>query len=334
MMLMNKKGFTAIEVAIGIGVVAILTTAVLATQLMVTKEQVKLQTKLEESIDTNLAERVVFSDLNAVEPSYNNLTVKDDRGLSFFDYYPDVPANMLGKKEDLERNITLKLGGRTEMYILLQDLNAGALMNYDPVAAYDIGAVPSDFNKSATLSFSSLNKSKWVEKQRPAFWVRGRALMLDTPARLRPIKTDGSVDMKIAPRSPIFIGYVDGNALKIDATIKGLVDLKEPESGSTLDTVDEFLRAAPSIGGGQSIVRMRAVRLIRYFLKPQEDARYVGKPANLYKSVYEDGKWSEPFLMADAVAEFNLRRDSVLKRMIYFKVKKMDKKDPTKTAGL
>ncbi|KHD89637.1 MAG: hypothetical protein OM95_02630 [Bdellovibrio sp. ArHS] len=334
MMLMNKKGFTAIEIAIGIGVVAILTTAVLATQLMVTKEQVKLQTKLEESIDTNLAERVVFSDLNAVEPSYNNLTVKDDKGLSFFDYYPDVPANLLGNKEALERNITLNLKGRTELFILLQDLGAGPLMNYDPVAAYDIGAAPADFNKSATLSFSSLNRNKWVEKQRESFWKNGRALMLDTPARLRPINPDGSVDMKIAPRSPIYIGYVDGNALKIDATIKGLIDTTEPESGKTLATVDEFLRAAPSIGGGQSLIRMRAVRLVRYYLEAHEDLRYAGTPANLYKSIYENGQWSSPYLMADGVEEFQLRRDSVLKRMIYFKVKKMDKKDPTKTAGL
>ncbi len=331
MMLKNNKGFTAIEVAVGIGLVAILTTIVLTTQLMVSRDQMKLSQELENSIDTTLAERIVFSDLNNVDPAYNNMLVKDDSDLPFFDYYPDLPANSISK---LDREVSLSLNKRTEFYILTQDIGAGALMNYDPTAAYNIGATPDDFNTSAALTFVSLNKSNWISKQRANFWVNGKALMLDTPARLRPLDAAGRVDMKVAPRSPVYIGSVNGIALNADSTIQGLVNVTHPQTGENITTADLFLRRVPSIGGGQSLVRLRAVRLIKYYLVSYQDDRCVKTPAYLYKSVYENGAWSEPFMMADKVAEFRLRRDSVLKRMIYFKIKKVEMKKQQQTAGL
>ncbi|WP_415063816.1 type II secretion system protein [Bdellovibrio sp.] len=332
MMLKNNKGFTAIEVAVGIGLVAILTTVVLTTQLMISRDQIKLSQELENSIDTTLAERIIFTDLNNVDPAYNNMLVKDDSNLPFFDYYPDLPANSLSDK--LDREVSLSLDKRLEFYILTQDMGAGPLMNYDPTAAYNIGPTPDDFNTSATLQFVSLNKSNWVSKQRPNFWTKGKALMLDTPARLRPLDSAGKVDMAVAPRSPIYIGSVNGVSLDTDSTIQGLVNVAHPQTGENITTADVFLRRVPSIGGGQSLVRLRAVRLIKYYLVSYQDDRCAKTPAYLYKSVYENGAWSEPFMMADKVAELRLRRDSVLKRMIYFKIKKVEMKKQQQTAGL
>lgn len=331
MMLKSGNGFTAIELVMGIGVVAILTTVIITTQLMVTKEQMSLQNKLEESIDTNLAERIVFRDLSNIDASYNNLKMKDDAGLGFFDFYPDVPASSLPSQ--LSRQVSLRLGGKTEFYLLVQDQNAGALMNYDPTAAYDIGPIPKDFNTSASLVFQGLNKNSWIERQRPEFWKKGRLLMLDTPARLRPLKVDGFVDMTIPPRSPVFVGSVNGVQLNIDGTVKAMLNLTDPETGDEITNADEFLRRAPSLGGGQPLIRLRAVRLIKYYLEKENRSGRLVKAANLYKTVYENGEWSEPFLLADNVEEFQMRRDSVLKRMIYFKVKKLQVSGE-QTAGL
>ncbi|WII71578.1 hypothetical protein QJS83_14000 [Bdellovibrio sp. 22V] len=332
MMTLNRKGFTAVEVVVGVGLVALLTSVMVATQLMVTKDQANLKEKLEDSIDTTLAERIIFQDLNNVDPSYNNLTVKDDEGRPFFDYYPDIPANIL--TTEAERNVSLKLGGRTEFFIMTQDTTAGAIMTYDPPMAYLIGNPPADFNTSATLEFQSLNRNKSVETYRKNFWVPGKALMLDTPARLRPVESNGSVNMTVAPRSPIFVGAVQGQALAIDPVMKSLLNIKHPETKADINSADAFLRTLPSIGGGQPIVRLRAVKIVKYFIKKYEDTRLQTTPANLYKSVYENGQWSEPFLMADKVAELSFKRDSVLKRMIYFKVKKVEKKKDVQTAGL
>lgn len=323
-MIKNNKGFTAIEMMVGIGLVAILTTIIVSTQLMVTNDQMKLQKQLEQSIDTNLAERIIFTDLANIDPSYNNLTVKDDAGLQFFDYYPDVPASMLS---NVKREVALRLDSKTrEFHILAQDTTAGPLMTYDPTAAYKVGTSDS-FDKSADLTFVGLNYQDWIKKNRKYFWLDGKALMLDTPARLRPVDANGNVIMTVAPRSPIFVGKVARGALENDSVIRSLVNTTNPETGQNIDNADTFLRRLPSMGGGLPVVRLRAVRIVKYYLQPYTDNRLEGTPANLYKAVYENGKWSDPFLLADRVEELNLRRDSVTKRMIYFKVKKLKEKE-------
>lgn len=332
-MMLNQKGFTAVEVVIGIGLTAILTTAIITTQLMVSKDQVALQNSLDDSIDTNLAERTLFIDFNNVDPSYNNLDLKDDAGLGFFDYYPDLPKSAI--KKSIERNATLSLAsGRKEFYILVQDPKAGSMMNYDPVAAYLVGPTPADFNVSATLKYDSINRKNWVSQQRAGFWVEGRLLLLDTPARLRPVDIAGNIDMQVVPRSPIFVGRVAGGLFVPDANITPLVKTTHPETGATIANADIFLRKAPSVGGGQSIVRLRAVRMIKYVLEPQNDVRYGKNAAYLKKSVYENGAWTLPTVLADRVEELHLKRDSVLKRMIYFKVKKTKNSGAAQTAGL
>ncbi|WP_347356636.1 hypothetical protein [Bdellovibrio sp.] len=337
----NNRGVTAIEMMIGVGLVAMLTTIMVSTQLFVTKDQLKLKDQLEDSIDTNLAERILFMDFNGIDPSYNNLTLRDDNKLLFFDYYPDLPANSVPGK--LDRNIQLGLGAgstRKEMVVLVQDLKAGPLANYDPVAAYEVGKAPDDFNTPATLQFQGLNRNRWVsnlyQASNPEFWTNGRMLMLDTPARLRPVDASGAVDMKVAPRSPVYVGLINGDAVVNDSTIREMIDMRNPQTNVLMDSVDTFLRRAPSIGGGQAIVRLRPVRMIRYYVEPQKDETLTGTPSFLYKQTYEGGRWSPPMLLADRVESLQLKRDSVLKRMIYFKVNKAKKKENQgqQTAGL
>lgn len=341
MMKFNKRGFTAVEMMIGIGLVAMLTTIMVTTQLFVTKDQLKLKNQLEESIDTNLAERILFMDFNGIDPSYNNLTLRDDNKLLFFDYYPDLPANSVPGR--LDRSIQLGLGKgstRKEMVILVQDVKAGPLANYDPVAAYEVGKAPDDFNTAATLQFQGLNRNHWVSNlykaSNPDFWTNGRMLMLDTPARLRPVDTAGNVNMKVAPRSPVFVGMIKNDAVVNDATIREMIDMRNPQSNVLMDSVDTFLRRAPSIGGGQAIVRLRPVRMVRYYVEPEKDESLEGTPAKLFKQTYESGRWSAPMLLADKIESLQLKRDSVLKRMIYFKIIKSQKKSTTgqQTAGL
>lgn len=334
MMLNNNKGFTAVEVVVGIGLMAAVTTIVVSTQLFVSQDQIKLRDKMEDSIDTSLAERVVFSDLNNSDPSYNNINIMDDKGFPFFDYYPDVPVNSLKNKPEREITLTSE-GSRSEFFIMVQDIKAGPLMNYDPTVAYNIGPTPSDFNASASLEFQTLNQNNWVKNQRKKFWVDGKILMLDTPARIRPMNSaTGAVDLNIAPRSSIFVGSVAGQNINLDYNMKPYLNIKHPETGVDVANADTFLRTVPAMSGGIPLIRLRAVRFIKYYLVKYEDKKYATKPAYLYKSTYENGKWSEPFLLADKVKEFRLRRDSVIKRMIYFKVKKMDEEDKVKTASL
>jgi hypothetical protein len=323
--MMNQKGITIIDILIGIALMALLGGLISSTHLFVNKQFVNLKNDMDDSIDSNLAERMLFSDLAGLEPSFNNLKTVDDAGYGFFDYYPDVPANAV--RTPLAREAELSLNKkRMEFFVVIQDIKAGALLNYEPSSAYDIGNAPSDFNQAATLAFSSLNKNNWVAVQRPSFWVNEKLLLVDTPARIRPVTASGNINMSVLPRSPIFIGRVSGSGLAFDSTLKTYFNVNHPESGLELNTLDKFFRDLPSVGGGQPLVRIRAVRLIRYYLEPYEDQRLVTKPSRLYKSEFVNGKFSEPFLMADKVDRLVFKRDSVLKRMMYFKLIKAKNK--------
>lgn len=323
--MMNQKGMTIIDILIGVALMALLGGLISSTHLFVNKQFVNLKNDMDDSIDSNLAERMLFSDLANLEPSFNNLKTVDDKGYGFFDYYPDVPANAV--RTPLAREAELSITKqRMEFYVVIQDIKAGALLNYEPSTAYDIGNAPDDFNVAATLSFASLNKNSWVSVQRPAFWTDGKLLLVDTPARVRPVTSTGNIDMSILPRSPIYVGRVSGKDLAFDNNLKTYFNVTHPDSGAELNSLDKFFLNLPSVGGGQPLVRIRAVRLIRYYLEPYEDQRLLTKPSRLYKTEFVGGKFTEPFLMADKVDRLVFKRDSVLKRMMYFKLIKAKNK--------
>jgi hypothetical protein len=323
--MMNQKGMTIIDILIGVALMALLGGLISSTNLFVNKQFVNLKNDMDDSIDSNLAERMLFSDLAGLEPSFNNLKTVDDSGYGFFDYYPDVPANSV--RTPLTREAVLSIPKqRLEFYVVIQDIKAGALLNYEPSSAYEIGDAPDDFNQAATLTFDSINKKNWVAVQRPNFWVDEKLLLVDTPARVRPVTSTGNINMSVLPRSPIFIGRVSGKDLAFDNHFKTYFNVNHPDSGAEINTLDKFFRDLPSVGGGQPLVRIRAVRLIRYYLEPYEDQRLVTKPSRLYKSEFVNGKFSDPFLMADKVDRLVFKRDSVLKRMMYFKLIKAKNK--------
>lgn len=323
MSLKNAKGFTIVELLVALGVASVAMGLVASTQISIIKDQIRMRKMLDANIDETLAERILFNDFNGLDPSYNNLTMLDDNGQSFFDFYPDIPSNSL--QGATTRQVTLSLKAKTEFYILTQDRSAGNLLIYDPVMAYNVGEAPTDFNQAAALNFVSVNRNNWVSAQRPGFWITNRLLMLDTPARVR-IVTNGKTNLQIPPRSPIFVGTVSGaNLLPLTGTIANSINNKIPDTGAVIDSADTLLRNVPSVGGGQSIVRLRAVKIIKYYLeKSIQTDGYKNPPANLYRTIYENGKFSTPVLLADHVDSFTLRRDSVLKRMIYFKVNKSE----------
>jgi hypothetical protein len=332
-MIRNQKGITIVELLVGVGLMALVTGVIVATQVNVAKEQNAIVKKLDDSIDQNLAERIIFKDLNSVDLSYNNVTLPDDNGNVFFDFYPDIPESSITKEK--ERILTLSLKGKKEFYILSQNVNAGALLVYDPVWAYDLGAENGDANVPVPLTFNPGKNQMHLSNEkhgRPGFWEDGIVLMYDTPARIRPI-TGNTVDMETPPRSPIFLGGVNpssGAGLQsLNSSVAAFIDTTQPKDGKTaITSLDNFLRTVPPIGGGQSVVRVRAVHIFKYYLEVDTKkvaSEYKTAPALLYKSTYRNGKFENPMLLADGVGSFTLRRDSVLKRMIYFKVEKAKK---------
>lgn len=314
MSIKNNKGFTLVEVLFSVVLAGIVMAMIVASQLLMNKETSKLTRELEDSIDTVLAERTILLNLRQVDPSYNNLIQLDDNGLQFFDYYPDISENMLGNSNS--RTLTLQPNGTTSIHFLIQDLAAGPLLLYDPVAAYNIGPIPTNLNQAASLSFISLNKSNWITGQRPSFWANDQLLFLDSVSKVRPI-VQNSVNLLTPPRSPVFVGRVNGPQLIVDPTFANLINYTDPQNGQAISNEDAFLRAVPSSGGGQPIVRIRGVKLIKFSIQANQN----GTDAKLFRQIYQgNGVFSSPFMVSDRVLKIIFQRSTVTQKIIYFKI--------------
>jgi hypothetical protein len=325
----NQKGLTIVELIVGIGLFTIVISVIVTMQVKMSQQQMEMTKKLDDSIDQHLAERILFKDLNGIDISYNNLIVRDDNGNNFYDFYPDITENILKVRADRELN--LLLSGNKSFFVFTQNSAAGALLAYDPMWAYDVGPEPPDPNTPATLAFNGEKNRKWISNEanggRPGFWKDGNILFYDTPSRIRPAVSE-IIDKTIPPRSPIYLGSViDGsNELQnMSGDAAGMFNLTQPGNGDAIPNLDEFLRKLPSVGGGQTIVRVRAARMVKYYIEPDTKKnadKYELAPFNFYMAEYRKGQFVQPTLLADGVGRVLFRRDSVVKKMIYFKIEK------------
>lgn len=315
----SQSGFSLIELMVAVGIMGLTSVLILGTFTDTFRLSKQVSKIVEQGTDTLVGENVIFNDLRNIDPSYNVIDVKDDSGQGFFDYIPDVPEKYLGSNSG--RQITLGPKGKSELLFVEADLSAGSMMIYDPVAAYEVGAPPASLDASATLTFSSLNRNDYISNLRKNFWQDGQLLMLDTPARVRPV-VGGVVNLLTPPRSPVYIGQVSGQMLSPIGAVASQISRNHPESGALIENADQFLRTIPPVGGGQTFVRLRAVRIMKYFVKD------LGPPRGwaLYRSYLQGSEFSEPFLVTDKIESVVFIRRSVNQKLIEYLIKKEEQK--------
>lgn len=327
----GNKGLTIIELLIGLGVMALITFMAAGAMTLLKSRTTELNKKLEGEIDHDVAERVIMEDLRQSTPSFNLILQNDDNDRRFFDYEPERPQSSFSE-DALRRKLTLDIGkDRNEIFLVQQDVQKGPVLVYNPVDAYTVGEPPADVNKPADLKFSTLNKLNAITRNRPKFWRDGRLLMLDTPAMLRPV-LGGMLDMNTPPRSPVLIGRVRGLDLLPVQEINDRIFTTEPIGGTEVGDADRFLRRVPSVGGGQPVVRIRAVRFLRYAL--ERKANVAGPPrGQLVRYSLDDEGKETSFLVADDVVKVVFERPNITQKLIYFRLirpealKKEEKKE-------
>lgn len=315
----NQKGYTLVEFAITVGLTAIVASFIATSMVSYNTYKQQMMNSFEQSQDVTGGQRIILSDLKNSEISYNNLTMVDDDNRAFFDYIPDVGSQF--SAATTTRTKTLKAPGDT-FYLLENDLSAGPLLVYDPVAAYSVGATPADPNAAASLNYVSLNQNSWVTSRRPYFWREGQLLMLDTPALIRPTTALG-VDYAHAPRSPVFVGAIQSQDFKSVSDLLALINMTHPETGQAIRSADEFLRTTPAVGGGQSLVRLRAVKLVKYHLESHPEPQFK-KLSKLFKMVYGANGFGQPFLIADKLEAAKFYRYKLSQKVVYFQLIKGD----------
>lgn len=304
----SSAGFSLIEMLVSTGILVAFVAGIGAVMIMFARDRQGLVNTVSSDIDMLLTERMVFRDLLNASPSLNNLNITDDFQNGFFDFFPDINAPQYRGR--LERQVTLDLATRNDFYMILTDLRAGQPMVYDPAAAYNI-AQPGSPANTGTLTFSSINRNGYVTALNPRLWQDGRVLMLDTPGRVRPAGADPT---RVLPRSPIFIGQVQGSVLT--PLRPNYIRRDHPmQPNLFIDSADMFLRTAPPMSGNSPVVRLQAVQIVRYFLR-----RSPIRPelADVYRQTYSLGGFGNEQLLAKEVKALRFERKSVLQAAMTF----------------
>lgn len=310
----NQKGFTLIEVMIAaglLGALALMSSSIM-TITMNTQQKIKAASLL--ATETLLAEGAIYADLRNLDSSFGQITMLDKDHLNFFDDFADVPEAYL--KSAASR--TVVLNDETDEFVFIQlDATAGPTLVYDPVMAYKVGDAPDSVTTAATLDFISLNQNNIIFDQRPHFWKNGQYLFLDTSTKLRPV-TAGAYNFLSAPRSISFLGVVRDQQFLPVAELNQYLNQKDPLTGKTINSADEFFRNLSSSGGAPPFVRIRAIKFVRYYLEKMN-----GKSTfKLMKSTTSTAGSSRPFMLIDNVETVEFKRPLVNQKIIQFKINK------------
>lgn len=322
--LKSQHGLTLLELLMGVLITSIFVMGLMSLLTFTADQNHQIVTKVNEEVDAIIGERVLFSDLRTAALSLNNVSSPDDSGREFFDYIPDMASNFL-PTEQSRRQLTLSASSnRTLVIIGLNPTEAPPLM-YDPTAAYQFTPPPANLGTAGGLTFISLNRNEYVNNaqrllQKVAtidFWRNGQILMLDTPARIRPVLAGPTVNMSTPPRSSFYLGYVSGAQLS---------RIQIPEIKRThprystpvnVDSADYFLRTVPAIGGGAPVVRMSAVRIVKYSVSPT--ARNPNR-VDLYREIHNGTGFVNRQAFATDLLRVEFRRESIFNPLISFKL--------------
>ncbi len=318
-----QAGITLVEVLMGTLVMAIFIMGLTSLLTFTADQNKKIITKVDQELDSIIGERFLFADLRNATPSLNNITTRDDANLEFFDYIPDVAANAI--LTSTTRTLTLSADRPRSLVVISMDLTVAPPMIYDPTAAYRFSPAPANFDTAGAFQFVSVNQNNYVNNAQRTlvktgqtdFWSDGRVMMMDTPARIRPVLANGFINMNTPPRSSIFLGRVSGAAL---------LPIRVPEikrrhprypTVTEVATADYFLRTIPPVSGAAPVVRMTNVKIIRYSVSPS-----VGKPGrvDIFREIHNGTAFAGRQSFATGLLKVMFMRESIFHPLISFKL--------------
>lgn len=302
-----QSGFSLIEMLVTVIVIVGFVAAMATVISLLVKDKKMIMEVVNTDLDTILTEKIVFQDLLNSSPSLNNTLVIDDFGNNFFDYYPDISSTSYRSR--IDRALTLAAGAHQEIYFILNQPRMGSPITYSAVAAYATTQPVSPAQRGG-LNFSSLNRNNYVNSLSPNLWRDGQVIMLDTPARLRPANANPSL---VAPRSGIFVGQVQGNALT--PLTPPFIRRDHPTQGITIDSADLFLRSAPSMGGTSPVIRLQPVEVVRYYLKASTTQNGA---FDVFRQTYSSRSFGSDQLLAKGITSMKFERKSVLSPSVTF----------------
>ena len=280
--LKNSKGLTITELMIAIGLSSIVGVAVFEVLKDSTNMQKKISEKLDLQIETALGDQIIVRDLRNSGSSLNNLTVKDDNNLNFYDFEPDRSSTFYRSQNNKERTFTLKKGGKTYFYVLAFDNLRGKGLFADAVTFFQVGSPPANPNQPASLTYRGLNYNNYLTAKDSENNDINNPALITTANLNKLVLVDSSSYMPVTPLRPaVFIGkIVKSGAMydieKISATAipKNAqnvaiwnYDIRTPVNTTIVPAnFEQFMYNLPPVGANGASVRIKPIRLFKYEL--------------------------------------------------------------------
>lgn len=289
----NNKGVTITELLIAIGLSSIVGLGVFQVLNDNNSMQKMFSQKMDDQIESNLADKLILRDLRAAGPSMNNLKVTDDKNLNFYDFEPDRSSAFYRGQTTASRTVTLKEGGNTFMYFLAFDDLRGKGLFADAVTFFEVGPPPANIYQPASLTYRGLNYNNYLMAKDSAGKDLNNPLLMNPINLGKLVLVDSSSYMPTAPLRPaVFIGKIVQSGALVD--VQKIADGAIPKDKSNkpiwdykittpLNTVVEptnftqYMYNLPPVGANGASVRIKPVRLYKYELDCADPANCILK---------------------------------------------------------
>lgn len=331
----SQKGFSLAEIVMTLG---IMTFVVLGNTLFIHDFIKRLsQYEKESAVESEMAVLSIMA-MNILKKSslsFNRIYLADDKGRNFFDYYPDMPMSTFSS--DGDRSILLTAGDNVKAFYLLSTEEGDfRSMSYNPMHAYDELTTPTDIRLDGTIRYRGLNtvpaitdnagvpaKYRLMTTYFEERWANGKLFVLTCPTYLRPLDpVSNTINLKAAPRTATFIGKVMNDDLVPlydgEATVKILN--YHPVTQAAYNSLDQYLRTLPVVGGASSFVKIEPAQLARFEMRPNKN--YPSGFADLYLRKWNSGGFSQEYSVAEKIKSVAFKRKSITLPLISMEIQK------------
>ncbi|MBS1970475.1 MAG: prepilin-type N-terminal cleavage/methylation domain-containing protein [Bdellovibrionales bacterium] len=330
----NQRGFSMIEVLL---VVGLMTFVVLGNTMFINDFIHRMNQYEKESSDESQMAVLNIMAVNIMKKSalsYNRIRMADDNNASFYDYYPDLPLSTFGTTGS--RSFTMTAKDTTKyFYLLTSDEADFDSLTYEPMHAYEEVTTPSDITQDGTIRYRGLNTipdidngsgsvatDKLMSKVFGDRWANGKLFVLTCPTYLRPVSAANTINLMTLPRMPSFIGKVVGDDLQPLFNSEAAVTItnSHPVTNAVYNSVDQYLRTLPTIGGAAPFVKIEPAVLYRFEMRA--NSKYPAGYADLVMKKWSPGGYGSEIMVTDKIQSVEFKRSSIALPVVSLEVQK------------
>ena len=305
----NNRGFSLMEILVSLGIVMFILMTLVAVLDQFQRKTLSAEGQAQFRLDLAVLERVLFDELNWSFPSIGNLNVRGTGNREFFEYFGGVPVGRIpAGLRTREFVLDLNNPNRTFEFVT-EDKRAGDRRYFHPAQAYQFTL---DVFNPSPLTYSGVNQARFFTTNFATHWTANGHFVFYAPAPVR----DLSANATLRPvRFYSMRSSGDGTDLRPDL-LSNQWKRRHPQLNTDINSLDQFLRLIPTLGGAMSQLVVVPVKVVRYRLVPDPRTR----SGRLMKSIRQGGTYGQEILVGEGIDRLVFTRPDVTANRIEFQV--------------